>query len=189
MSAETRGCQIPSVQQFFSDEVVLGVMRGTTVFVCIFLVVWCVVLWRSARSLKSMTDASCNWLGHRPQRDEVEVDEVEFAIRARRLGMLCAFFVTLSVPLLIDRVVELHVAGVWGSADHDALRTLMFGRATIGVTVGNIIFTLLYVRGSCSNVEMNVLAVLVHVLFFLNKWATDNTFDLMRYAALGGGGS
>ena len=28
MSAETCGCQIPSVQQFFSDDVVLGVMRG-----------------------------------------------------------------------------------------------------------------------------------------------------------------
>ena len=138
--------------------------------------------------LKSMADASWNWLGQRAQRDEVdeEVDEVVSAIKDRRGWMLSVFFVFLSAPFLIDRVVKLHVAGVWGIADHDVLRTLMFGRATIGVTVGNIIFTLVCVRGSCSNAEWNVLAVFMHMLFFLNRWGTDNTFDLMRLAAVGG---
>ena len=138
--------------------------------------------------LKSLADASWNWLGRRAERDEVdeEVDQVVSAIIVRRSWILCAGLVILSVPFLIHRVVELHVAGLWGSADHDALRTLMFGRAIIGVIAGDIIFTLVYVRGSCGNVELNVLTVFVHVLCFLNTWTPDNTLDLMRFVALGG---
>ena len=188
MSSEFCGCQLQSAEQYFSDEVVLHVLRVTAVLSYVLVVSWCAAFWRQGWSTMRLTSQWCVtwWQSGGTARDEVEqkVDEVLSAHRARRGWILCSCLFAVMTSFFLFRVVNLHLFGVWGTADHEALRVMLFHQSIVGATVWSAVFSVVHLRGHCSNLEFTLLMVLMQCCFNLNMWTVTNTTILLLRVVL-----
>ena len=188
LSSDFCGCQLQSVERYFSDEVVLYVLRYTALLAYVLVVSWGAVFWRQGWSMMLTMNHWCVTLRQSggTARDEVEqkVDEVLSAHRSRRGWILCSCLLVATAPFFIFRVVELHLHGVWGAADHEALRVMFFDQSIVGVIVWSAVLSLVHLRGHCSNFEFTVFTVLMQCWFNLNMWTVTNTTILFLRVVL-----
>ena len=183
MTEEFCGCELKSAERYFPDEAVLPVLRVTVVLGYALVVSWCAVLWRQRWSIMFLVKSCCVtwWQSGGTSRDEVEeeVDEVLSANRVRRGWIIFSFSTVVAIPFFIVRSVGLHVSGVWGTADHDTLRVVLFDEPLVGFTLWFVVLSLVYLRGRCSNFEFTILMVILQCSINLNTWTATNTAVLI----------
>lgn len=181
MTNEECGCHLASLEDFFSADDVLLVMRVVAVVSYFALASWCLTLgyWMKCRSVSFLgqkLNAVRSWCGTRTTSDEdKKVDELVSANRERRGWELVILNGAVMTLLTFNALRSLHANGVWQDASDDDMANIMFDSASVNSLVWSMITLFVFCWGRCSTNVLNCLHVLFYIGVIVVHWSVSNT--------------